>query len=61
MNGTEPKQPIEYMVFKQDQIADIDHFSQQVTELLREGWKLHGGTFVNQGGRMCQALTRGIE
>ena len=35
-----------------------DRFEQQVTELLNEGWSLHGTPFVAQTGGMTQALTK---
>jgi hypothetical protein len=35
-----------------------DRFEQQVTELLNDGWVLHGTPFVSQTGGMTQALTK---
>ncbi len=38
-----------------------DRFEQQVTELLNDGWTLHGTPFVSQTGGMTQALTKEVK
>jgi|TARA_R100000084_G_scaffold109365_1_gene76011 hypothetical protein len=35
-----------------------DRFEETITNLLNEGWELHGSPFVSQSGAMTQSLTR---
>ena len=35
-----------------------DRFEEVVTQLLNDGWLLHGNPFISQTGGMTQALTR---
>ncbi len=38
-----------------------DRFEETITNLLNEGWELHGSPFVSQSGAMTQSLTRTIK
>ena len=38
-----------------------DRFEDGITELLNDGWVLHGSPFVSQTGGMTQALTREVK
>jgi len=38
-----------------------DRFEGEITNLLNDGWELHGNPFVSQTGGMTQALTRVVK
>ena len=38
-----------------------DRFEEVVTQLLNDGWSLHGNPFISQTGGMTQALTREVK
>lgn len=38
-----------------------DRFQSAISELLNDGWVLHGSPFVSQSGGMTQALTKSVE
>ena len=38
-----------------------DRFEETITNLLNEGWELHGSPFVSQSGAMTQSLTRTVK
>tara|TARA_R100000781_G_scaffold20544_1_gene15514 strand:+ start:125 stop:325 length:201 start_codon:yes stop_codon:yes gene_type:complete len=38
-----------------------DRFEDGITELLNDGWILHGSPFVSQTGGMTQALTKEVK
>ena len=38
-----------------------DRFEEVVTQLLNDGWLLHGNPFISQTGGMTQALTREVK
>ena len=37
-----------------------DRFEETVTDLLNDGWELHGSPFISQTGGMTQALIRSL-
>ena len=38
-----------------------DRFEEVLTQLLNDGWSLHGNPFISQTGGMTQALTREVK
>lgn len=46
------------MEFKVVNTPRHDRFESTITDLLNDGWELHGSPFVSQTGGMTQALFR---
>ncbi len=38
-----------------------DRFEESITDLLNDGWELHGNPFISQTGGMTQALCREVK
>ena len=48
------------MEFRVVNTSRPDRFEETITDLLNDGWELHGSPFISQTGGMTQALTRSL-
>ena len=48
------------MEFRVVNTSRPDRFEATITDLLNDGWELHGSPFISQTGGMTQALIRSL-
>ena len=48
------------MEFRVVNTSRPDRFEETITDLLNDGWELHGSPFISQTGGMTQALIRSL-
>ena len=48
------------MEFRVVNTSRPDRFEETITDLLNDGWELHGAPFISQTGGMTQALIRSL-